>query len=406
MRFTDRGIQAIKPGSERFEVWEDGRTGLGLRVSPAGRKTWLYMYRFGGKPRRMTIGVYPALGLADAHIAHANAKAKLAVGTDPGSEHIEKRRAERNAATVEGLISEYIDRHARPHKKSAGADERLFKKDVLPVWGQRKASSITRRDVIVLLDRIVDRGSGVMANRTLSTLRRVWNFGLDRDLVDATPFTRIKPPIKETARDRILSHDEIARFWNGLDQAHMTPGIRLAVKLLLTTAQRRAEITMAPWSEFDLDNECVWTIAASRSKNGIANRVPLAPLALDLLTQIRSLSPESPWLFPSPRGEQPIAPEAVSHALRNNRTLLNVGEITPHDLRRSAVSMMTGLGVSRLVTEKIMNHKDRSIGGVYDRHAYDREKKIALDIWSGQLQKIIGAPGTAPDNVVPIAAQS
>ena len=406
MRFTDRGIQAIKPRSERFEVWEDGRTGLGLRVSPAGRKSWLYMYRHGGKPRRMTIGIYPALGLADAHIAHAAAKAKLAVGIDPGLEHIESRRTARNAATVEGLIDEYLKRHARPNKKSSGADERLFKKDVLPVWGRRKAASITRRDVIVLLDRIVDRGSGVMANRTLSTLRRVWNFGLDRDLVDATPFARIKPPTRETARDRILSHNEIALFWNGLEQAHITPGIRLAIKLILVTAQRRAEVVMAPWSEFDLDGYG-WTIAASRAKNGVASLVPLSPLALDLLAQIRTLAPESSWLFPSPVGDKSVAPEAISHAIRNNRDVLGVGEITAHDLRRSAVSEMTGMGISRLVTEKIMNHKDRSVGGIYDRYSYSAEKCHALNAWSARLQEIVGAPSAGSDNnVVSITAQS
>ena len=400
MRFTDRGIQALKPRSERYEIWEDGRTGLGLRVSPAGRKSWLYMYRFDRKPRRMTLGVFPSFGLADAHIAHANAKAKLAVGTDPGLELIESRRAARDASTVEGLIDEYLKRHARPNKRSAGADERLFRKDVLPVWGRRKASSITRRDVITLLDRIVDRGSGVMANRTLSTLRRVWNFGLDRDLVDATPFTRIRPPTKESARDKILSPDEILRFWTGLDLAHMTPGTRLALKLILATAQRRAEVVMAPWSEFDLDGECVWTIAASRAKNETANRLPLSPIVLDLLSQIKNLSPESKWLFPSPRGDRPVAPSAVSHAIRNNRDALGLGEITPHDLRRSAVSMMTGMGISRLVVEKIMNHKDRTVGGIYDRHSYDDEKRRALETWSTRLREIIGESSVAADKVV------
>lgn len=404
MRFTYRGIEALKPRNERYEVWEDGRTGLGLRISPAGRKSWVFTYRFGGRPRRMTLGVYPSLGLAEAHITHAKAKARLVADIDPGVQHIENRRAERNAATVERLINEYCERHARPNKRSAAADERLFRKDVLPVWGRRKASSITKRDVITLLDRIVDRGSGVMANRTLSTLRRVWNFGLDRDLVDATPFTRIRPPTKETARDRVLSHDEIARFWNGLDQAKMSPGIRLALKLILVTAQRRAEVASAPWSEFDLEGECVWTIPAERAKNGMANRVPLAPLALDLLSQIKNVSPESSWLIPSPRGERPVAPGAISHALRKNRSVLGVAEITPHDLRRTVVSMMTGMGISRLVTEKIMNHKDRSVGGIYDRYSYGPEKRHALETWGARLREIVtGEPAVVDTGkVVPL----
>ena len=97
MRFTDRSIAAIKPKSERYEVWEDSRTGLGVRVSPAGRKSFIYMYRFDGKPRRMTLGTYPAIGLASARVKHAKAKETLGKGGDPGALHVEKRRAERHA---------------------------------------------------------------------------------------------------------------------------------------------------------------------------------------------------------------------------------------------------------------------------------------------------------------------
>ncbi len=93
MRFTDKGIAALKPKSERYEVWEDGRTGLGVRMSPKGRKSWNYMYRFNGKARRMTLGTYPAVSLASARVKHASAKELLAKGTDPGALHVEKRRA-------------------------------------------------------------------------------------------------------------------------------------------------------------------------------------------------------------------------------------------------------------------------------------------------------------------------
>ncbi len=91
MRLTDRSIKALKPKAERHEVWEDGRTGLGVRVSPAGRRSWIYMYRFEGRPRRMTLGTYPALSLANARVKHAQAKERLEKGEDPGALHVEKR---------------------------------------------------------------------------------------------------------------------------------------------------------------------------------------------------------------------------------------------------------------------------------------------------------------------------
>jgi len=142
MRFTDRSMAALKPKAKLYEVWEDGRTGLGVRMSPKGRKSWNYMYRFDGKARRMTLGTYPAVSLASARVKHANAKELLAKGTDPGALHVEKRRAERQAETVNDIAEEYLEKWARPRKRSAGEDERILRKDVLPAWGTRKAKDI------------------------------------------------------------------------------------------------------------------------------------------------------------------------------------------------------------------------------------------------------------------------
>ena len=109
MRFTDRSIKALKRKSARFEVWEDGRTGFGVRVSPAGRISWLYLYRFDGRARRMTLGTYPSLGLADARLKMVEAKRTLDRGSDPGRLHVEHRRLERQAETVSELVDVYIE---------------------------------------------------------------------------------------------------------------------------------------------------------------------------------------------------------------------------------------------------------------------------------------------------------
>lgn len=398
MRFTDRGIQALKPKAERYEAWEGGRTGLGVRVAPSGRKSFVYMYRFDGKPRRMTLGAYPRIGLADARVLHAKAKQQRERGIDPGVEHIEKRRAERDAETVKELVEEYLEKHARPNKRSAHADERTLRKEILSVWGSRKAKAITRRDVIRLLDGIVDRGAPIMANRTLAVVRKMFNFAIARDIIDASPCVMIQAPAKETPRDRVLSPAEIGAFWHGLDAAKMSGQVRLALKLMLVSAQRREEVTCAPWAEFDLTDR-VWEIPGSRAKNGLAHRVPLSTLALELLGEVREAAGESEWLFPSPRADKPIVPDAASHALKNNLEAVGVAGITPHDLRRSAASHMTELGISRLVVSKILNHSDGSITGVYDRYEYGPEKRRALEAWGARLKEIISGEA-APGKVV------
>lgn len=129
------------------------------------------------------------------------------------------------------------------------------------------------------------------------------------------------------------------------------------------------------------------------------HRVPLAPLARAILAEIPE--PHSGWLFPSPRGSGPVGGQSVDHAMRRNRDALGIGEATPHDLRRTAASHMTSIGVSRLVVSKVLNHAEPGVTAVYDRHSYDFEKRAALDAWGRRLEEIIGSR-SEQSRVVPL----
>ncbi len=387
MRFTDRTVAALKPKAERYEKWQDGRTGFGIRVSPAGRKSWLYMYRFEGRPRRMTLGTYPKMLLVTAHLRHAKAKEHLQKGTDPGAKAIEARKAAREAETVADLVEEYLEKWARPRKRSAAEDQRIFRKDVLPHWEKRKARDIRRRDVIELLDSIVERGSPIAANRTLAVVRKMFNFAISRDIVDATPVAMVRAPSKENQRDRVLSADEIRTFWTGLDDAPMTEAVQLALKLQLVTAQRKGELVGAAQDEFDLEL-AAWTVPASRAKNGQAHHVPLSLLALHLIGEALKLAGEHKFVFPSPKGG-PIGAHSVNHALTKALPIIGLENITPHDLRRTAASGMTSLGIPRLVVGKLLNHVESGVTAIYDRHSYDQEKRQALNTWAAHLEGML-----------------
>lgn len=397
-RFTDKSIEALRPKGVRYEVWEGG--GFGMRVSPGGTKSWIWVYHFEGRPRRMTLGAYPAMGLADAHLKLAQARKLLKAGVDPGDREVQRRRSDREAQTVADLVDTYLEKWARPHKRSADEDERILRKDVIPVWGRRKAHDIARKDVIALLDKIVDRGSPIAANRSLAVVRRMFGWAMSRDIIPSNPCAAVKAPGKETRRDRVLSVDEVAALWRslGTPEFPISQPIRLALKLQLVTAQRKGEVINAEWSEFDL-SEGVWTIGAKKAKNGMPHRVPLSPLALAILDEVRATAPtgrEPKWLFQSPRRDGPITGPAVDHAMRDSRGALGIADATPHDLRRTAASHMTSIGISRLVVSKILNHAEPGITAVYDRHSYDFEKRAALDAWGGRLEEIIAVrPGRA-----------
>jgi integrase len=388
MKFTDRQIKSLKPQNVRYEVWEDNGKGFGVRVSPAGRKSFIYMYRFRGNSRRMTLGVYPEISLADAHASHAKARQLLDKGKDPGTVEQDKKEESQRSPSIRRLAEEYIDKYAKPRKRSWKEDERILHKDVVPRWGKRKARDLTRRDIIILLDEIVERGASIQANRTLAVIRKMYSFAMGRGILDSSPCVAIPAPSKENRRDRVLSEGEVKTFWKRLDTSKMEKATALALKLQLITAQRKGEVAGGEWKDFDLKKGW-WTIPAEKSKNGFPHRVPLSSLALKILNELKIMTGNSQWLFPSPREGQHIAETSVDHAVRINADHFTIDHFTPHDLRRTAASMMTASGIQRLTVSKILNHVESGVTAVYDRHGYDKEKRQALETWERKLKTIL-----------------
>ncbi len=385
-KLTDRTVKLLRPRSERYEVWDASTPGFGVRVSPAGRKTFVYLYRFEGLARRMTLGVYPRISLATARGKQGRARLLLEKeGRDPGAEQMHVKRADRDSLSVQDLADTYIEKWAKPRKRSWQEDQRQLTANVLPFIGRKKAGNVTKRDIIEILDNLIDRGSPIAANRTFAVIRKMFKFGLTKDLVPHNPCEALQAPSAEHQRDRVLTTDEIQVFWNALDGdiLAMTPGIRLCLKLMLATAQRRVEVATAQWSDFD---DGWWTISATISKNGLAHRVPLSPFACKLLRQADK--GDSPFVFPGRSGNGPVRIETVTKSLRHNEQAFGLDHFTPHDLRRTAASQMASTGVSRLVISKLLNHVEGGVTAVYDRHSYDQEKRKALNAWGRRLESI------------------
>lgn len=391
---TVRSLEAIKPPETgRDDHWDEDVSGLGLRISSSGRKTWVLMYRVRGdkRLRRATLGTYPTLPLAE---AREDAKADLRAaskGIDPAS----VRKAERQAETFGELAEDYIERYAKKHKRSWYKDRQHLDRDLLPRFKNRKAASIKRREVITLLEEIADRGAPVGANRTLEIIRRIYNWGIEQEIVEINPCQRIKKVGIETRRERVLSDDEIRAVWAAFEEE--TTRMRDLFRLRLLTAQRPGEVSQLRWEDVELASGW-WTIPAEFSKNGLAHRVPLSKPALEILKATTGHKEKSGWVFPSPSGKGPL--RSVWRAMDNIRKNSGV-EFVPHDLRRTAASRMTGdLGLQRLVVGRVLNHAESSVTATYDRHSYDKEKRHALEAWGARLTEIIsGRP--ADSNVRP-----
>jgi len=409
--FTDTFIKKLKPEEKKYSKGEGN--GFTLRVMPSGVKTWLYVYEFDGKRKERNLGQYPDISLATARERFEADKKLVKNGTDPGEAERLQKEERTKAPTVSDLCGEYIKKHAKKVKKSWEEDQRALDVEVIPLWGKRKAADIKKRDVVLLLEGIVERGSPVMANRVRALISKMFNFAVDRDIVEASPCTGIKPLAKETPRDRHLTEAEIRTIWKRLDDGDLilTTDVSRALKLILVTAQRPGEVTGMHSREIDGK---WWTIPSERSKNGKAHRVFLTGLAVGLIGEKKG------YIFESPCGGKPIDEKGLARALRRNikgevyredktkrrkgkeyvrgayksRELpedlnrIGVDHFTPHDLRRTAATFMAEGGTLEEIVDRVLNHSRRGVTWTYNRYPYEKEIQAALEAWERKLIQI------------------
>ena len=300
---------------------------------------------------------------------------------------------QRRPATFGEVAREYLVRHARLRKRSWREDARIIRADVLPRWGRRPARDIGPRDVRRLLDAIVGRGAPIQANRTFALVRRVFNWAAapDRALVPQShnPCRGLERPAAERQRERVLGVEELRAIWKALDAEQVENAALF--KLYLLTAQRGGEIRTMAWPDVDLDRGW-WTIPGERAKNGRAHRVPLSAPAVLLLRELAA-SRVSRWVFPTRRGSVSGYRERVYKAVDRIRRRSGIVDFTPHDLRRTAASHMTSMGVPRLTVAKLLGHTEHGVTAVYDRYGYDREKRDAVELWAGRLMEMVRGQG-------------
>ncbi len=396
-RFTDRSIQSLQPKEKPYLKSE--ASGLYVRVYPSGKKAWLAIFPLDGKRRWHKLGEYPHTNLSEARDEFQKVRKLLDRGEDPVEVKRQQKAARIHAPTVEDLIKEYLNGWAKKRKRTWKEDDRILNKDVKPAWSKLRVKDIRRRDVILLVEKIAGRAP-IQANRTLAVVRKMFNWAVSHDIVEVNPCTQVKAPGVEKRKERVLSEKEIKTVWNALDGAPMSGEIRCALRLILITAQRPTEVIGMRAEEID---GRWWTIPAERAKNKLTHRVYLSDLAMEVLGE-----GHKGFVFESPRGKKAIHVNALAHAVRatlkaedeEGNKILPVAHFTPHDLRRTAASHMTGSGTPRLVVSKILNHVESGVTAVYDRHSYDREKQQALAAWGRKLENVIA--GKAEQKVVPL----
>ncbi len=421
---TDVFVRSVEaPANGRAEITDLRCSGLTLRVTKAGVKSWSFRFRDPRSRRltRATIGAYPTVSLQMARERALELGREVASGVNP----VEKKRKDRGEAparTFEALADRYMREHARRHKRTAEADQRNLNLHVLPLWRKRPFDGIGRSDVIALCEGVVAKGSPIQANRVQALLSKIFSFALDAELVTANPCARLKKRSKETTATRVLSDDEVRLFWRRVGDPPNSKRIGQALRLLLLTGVRVTELTGAELKEFERLDEAekaTWTIPAARSKNGRAHVVPLSWLAqsivADLVNRAAATAQENGpprFLLASPNdSKRPIDGHALSVAMIRFGNALSAAtgpsssvtdEVraiatwtsdrpSAHDLRRTLATRLAGSGIPTEDVSACLNHTRSTVTARhYDLYDRAREKRQALELWAEQVMRIVG----------------
>lgn len=427
-KLTVKAIEALKPGTARREVPDGDVKGLYLCIQPSGSKSYIMRYRYGGRPRKLTIG--PAdIGLGEARKLAASARVDIAGGKDPAAEKqsakaIAKAALEPAGDIIETVIADFIKKHVERANKPLTAREyvRLLDKEIIAPWRGRRLSEISRRDVNMLLDAIVDRGAPVSANRVLAILRKFCKWAVSREILERSPCDGVQARTVESPRDRELDDRELSLIWRASDCLGWP--FDPIVKLLLLTGQRRGEVVGMTWGEIDI-TAATWTIPSARAKNKRQHVVPLAPQAVELLMAAPRIESRARFVFPRCRERVAgkITEETCVSGLSRAKARLDAkvlellreqcasAEPLPHwsfhDLRRSCASGLARIGVDLHIIERCLNHISGSFGGivsVYQKHKYEDGMRRALEAWARHVDAVVS--GKQGENVIELAART
>jgi integrase len=376
---TVASVARIKPPKRgQADYFDSGYPGLALRVSYGGAKTWIYFYRLHAKLRRLSLGRFPGMELDDARNAWRSARLAVSKGESPA--HIKPTTADTFGATAE----EWLKRD-QAKNRSIDRVQQAIKYNALPVWRERLIAGITRRDVIELIDAVVDRGALTMARRLHSHLHRLFRWAVGRGIIETNPMADLPKPGKAVKRDRVLDNHELKAAWKAAEKAAWPYGP--AIRLLILTAARREEIGALRWSEIH-NNEI--RLPSERSKSGEARIIPLSPPALAL---IQNLPRVGEHVF-SKNGSGLDGWSKAKRAIDATAAEMNGGALPPwrlHDLRRTTATGLQRLGIGLQVVESVLGHVSGSragIVGVYQRHQFEVEKRQALEAWAAEVTRI------------------
>lgn len=359
INFTKANLDALAaPASDRVEYQDTRISALKLRVTSKGVKTFSVFKRVkGGTAIRSTLGKYPDMSIEQARRQAATILAEIANGGNPTA----VRRSLKGEPTFAELFDIYLNRHAKPHKKTWQNDQQRYTQYLLKPLGHKKLSTIDKDLVMTLLSKITSNGHPTVANRVSSLLSCVFNRGIEWGITSNNPCYKLRKN-KETSRDRFIQSDELERFFKKLNE--MTNSIiRDYILLSLLTGARRDNVLCIKWSDINF-TDGTWRIPIT--KNGTPQNIPLPDAAIAILNERKKLAATTDiFVLPGTGATGHLA--SPSKAWEKLRTKADLPDLRLHDLRRTMGSWQAKTGASLIVIGKSLNHKSTQTTAIYAR---------------------------------------
>lgn len=364
INFTKKSIEDLLVPSKGWQYHYDTKVrGLGIGISSTGTRTFVVYRKIQGRPERLTLGRYPDLSIEQARNKATEANAQIAKGENPS----ELKREARKEMNLGELFNEFIEKHAKLHKKSWHRDQDQFQR-YMAEWANKKLSTLEKRDIQAIHAKVGAAHGHYAANRLLALLHTVFSKAIDWDLWQKNnPAQGIKK-FREKSRERFLARDEMPLFLKALaNEANETARDYILISLL--TGARKANVLAMRWEEINLKTK-LWQIP--ETKNGTAHSVPLVPEAVALLEK-RFKNKQSAWVFPGTgKTGHLVEPKKAW-----NRILAEAGieNLRLHDLRRTFGSWQAAMGANLSIIGKSLNHKNVSTTAIYARLDTDPVRK-------------------------------
>lgn len=392
MPFTDTQIRNLKPKDKPYKVADF--QGLYVTVATSGSRLWHMKYRIDGREKRLSFGAYPAISLAQARKLRDEARALLAAGEDPGQVKKEEKRQKQ-------LIQEAtFAKFAAAYKEKAEKEGRAVATKVKTEWllgmaieafGKKPIAEVTSPIILACLRKVEAKGNHETAKRLRAKIGAVFRYAIASGVVEHDPTfalrdALIRPKVK--SRSAITDPERLGGLLRAMNGFQGQVTTRIALRLLAVVAQRPGELRQARWSEFDLD-KAIWLIPAETMKMRVPHSVPLPSQALALLEELKCITGNGFFLFPSLRSAtRPMSENTLNGALR--RLGYDGNEMTAHGFRATFSTLANESGLwNPDAIERALAHVDgNKIRRIYARGEFWEERVRLADWWAGYLDNL------------------